>query len=148
MADELPPTYQKWTFEDRRTKYKPEYCQGIVSWFRQGLEDLEINNRIDLPTFQRYAVEIGVTEETLKRWSRAHADFGQAFEFCQTIQQAALIHGTITGKFPAAAGIFTEKNILGWRDKHDIEAPGGVPIQVISQIAAPPNSGNGDGPSE
>ena len=50
----------------RPTLYKPEYCEKVIQWGKEGQSRTWI------------AAEIDVTRETLNEWAKVHADFSDA----------------------------------------------------------------------
>lgn len=99
------------------TKYKPEYCQGIIDFF---LKPLLMKNP-QLPFFSAYAREIQVNTDTLQEWKKVYPDFSVSYRECKQIQEEILARFTLEGKFQPSFAIFASKNILGWRDVKEIK---------------------------
>lgn len=99
------------------TKYKPEYCQGIIDFFTKQLTASEP----ELPFFSAYAREIQVNIDTLHEWKKVHANFSEAYKKCKQAQKEVLIKNGLNGGFNSTFSIFTAKNILGWRDVKEIK---------------------------
>lgn len=105
----------------RPTKYKPEYCQGIIDYFH----DSE-----GCPLIQDYAHSIGVNKTTLYEWEQNYPDFSNAIKTAREMQESKLVSGALTGKFQQAFSIFMAKNIIGWRDKHEVDHTGNIIFQA------------------
>lgn len=116
----------------RPSKYKSEYCEGIVEYFEAARAKLDKGKRFRFPTLQGFAADLGVHLETLTNWAKAHEEFFDARKRAEAIQHAVLVEGAMSGVFPAAPAIFTMKNLMKWRDKTDIDVGGqaGNPIQT------------------
>lgn len=108
----------------RPSKYKPEYCEGVLAHMSKGF------------SFESYAAVIGVNRDTLFEWTHAHAEFS---DYTKRGQDASRYFYEkiglmgMTGKMPgfnASSWIFSMKNRFGWRDKANIELSGkdGGPI--------------------
>lgn len=95
-----------------------------------------------LPLLSGFAWKLGVTRDTLHTWANAkhsdgtlkHAEFSDAYARAKEAQEVILATGGLRGAYnPTFAGL-TAKNILGWRDKHDLEhaGPNGGPMKVLT----------------
>lgn len=102
----------------RPSKYKPEYCQGIIDHMSKGL------------SFETYGAVVGVDRDTLYEWGKVHPAFSDAIKaakekgqlFWETVGMTGM-SGRIKG-FNAAVWIFNMKNRFKWRDSHNAdEAP-------------------------
>lgn len=118
----------------RPTLYRPEYCQDIVEFFHDRLvayenrpEALQDPDRsghrphIWFPTFARYAVKLGVCEDTLKEWAKVHPEFSAAKKEAKAIQHSILVQCGMEGEFENSVAIFTMKNIMKWTDKTNVQ---------------------------
>ena len=74
-----------------------------------------------MPTFQGFAASIEVSTKVLYDWQGRHAAFGEACARAKDIQADWFISGLTTGTMNPTGGIFVSKNIIGWRDKTDVE---------------------------
>lgn len=110
----------------RPTKYKPEYCDMLIEHMSQGL------------SYETFAAVLSVSLDSLYEWEHKHPLFSEAkkegrqkqrMTFEKIGMNAAL--GKIKD-FNATAYVWLSKNMLGWRDKQDIEISGkdGGPIQT------------------
>lgn len=59
----------------RPTDYRPEYCDKVIEWGKQGKSKTWI------------ASEIGVTRETLYEWERVHPEFSDAMARAKVFEQ-------------------------------------------------------------
>lgn len=94
----------------RPSKYKKEYCEGLVKHMAQG------------NPFDTYGCEIGVTDHTLYNWCKKHKEFLDAKKRGEKLCKKwwltlgkGLSAGRVQGN--AAVYIFTMKNLFMWRDK-------------------------------
>ncbi len=111
----------------RPTKYKPEYCQMLIKHMSEGL------------SFKTFGVEINVDEDTLFEWCNKHKEFSESKRIGRRAQESfyeKFGRSAMAGKiknFNATAFVWMTKNMIGWRDKHDIELSGkegAEPIQI------------------
>lgn len=92
--------------EGAPSKYRPEYCQSIVeyfslpvSWVPHQTKNMEMKVAIvdKLPTFERYAANLGVTYRTLDFWQDAHPDFKEAYAIAKSLQKAFILELSAAG---------------------------------------------------
>lgn len=88
-----------------------------------------------LPTFERFAHEIGVHYDTLREWATAvtnpeaepekqelkYPEFSEAYKRAKFLQKEFLIQNGLQGLYPAASFIFVAKNITDMVDRQTIE---------------------------
>jgi hypothetical protein len=129
----------------RPEKYKPEYCDQLVEFFldaakapaqmattfeidapdnqaagkiQKGQAKLEVQTIVAvLPTFARFALDLGVDIGTIQNWRAKYPAFDEACLMAKDIQRDFLIQGLISGRIPATGGIFVAKNIAGLKDR-------------------------------
>lgn len=116
----------------RPTKYRPEYCQGIVDYFQSYYKNLKNRSSLELPYFFEYAESIGVCDDTLTEWASVHPEFSAAYKKAKEIVKECLIFGGTSGIFNATFTIFTAKNITDMRDKTEQEHTGSININVVN----------------
>lgn len=125
----------------RPSSYDPKYCQEILEYFgvqpyreiikkihtKQG-DVIEIPEDVanDVPTFAGFAAKIGIHRETLLNWTKEHEEFFDAYKKAKELQENFIVVNGNRGLINTAFGIFTAKNVLGWRDKQ----PGEVDVVV------------------
>lgn len=112
----------------RPTKYKPEYCQAIIEYFK----DPEVQ---PLPLFEDYAIKLDVSKSTLYKWGEDHKEFSDSLKRCKEIQEARWVNGALQNKFNVPFAIFMGKNCFGWTDKaettHRVESVDDI-VRAIS----------------
>ena len=111
----------------RPSKYKPEFCDQLIEHMKEGLG------------YEIFAATVGVCDDTLRHWEQAHPEFLAAKKRGRALQAIwwhklgrAASAGKIEG-FNATAFVWCTKNMLGWRDKHDVDIGGKAdspPIQI------------------
>lgn len=64
-----------------------------------------------LPTFEKFAVNIGVCTETLIKWCREHPEFLETYKKCQALQKDMLNDLALRGFYNATYTAFAAKNL-------------------------------------
>ena len=64
-----------------------------------------------LPTFERFAVNIGVSIETLDIWRKHYPEFADIYKRCQAIQKDMLNDLALRGFYNATYTAFAAKNL-------------------------------------
>lgn len=119
----------------RPSDYREEYCERILEFFGEELyvdetrevasqgEAVEITEKVanKLPTFQRFAIEIGTTHKTLLEWAKVHPEFRKAYDICKEVQWDFLVQHGLRGSYKAAFAKFLATNITDLRDKQEVE---------------------------
>lgn len=120
----------------RPTKYKEEYCQKIYDFFniphtiekevkfydKEGNERKKIEEAANiLPTFEKFAVSIGVCVDTLNEWCKVHEEFSEAYKKCKNLQKDMLIDLAMRGFYNPTYSIFVAKNITDMSDRHVVD---------------------------
>jgi hypothetical protein len=130
----------------RPSTYNPEYAMQMVEFFASAplvrpdpdMSDPSPGRREaravcgTIPTFERFAFNLGVEPSQLNRWAERHEDFRTARARCRAIQNDFFVQGLAQGVMNPTGAIFVAKNILGWRDKIDID-------QTTTQVDAGSN---------
>lgn len=121
----------------RPTEYKKEYCKKmfnffnishtfdkeVISYDKDGNEKISYIEKPNiLPTFEKFAVSIGVCVDTLNEWSKVHEEFSEAYKKCKNLQKDMLNDLAMRGFYNPTYTIFVAKNITDMRDKQEIEA--------------------------
>lgn len=119
MAEEAETTPKKVA---KNSKYKPEYCQGIIDFFTvkqaytfetrtksyypsKGDKPAELKTEhkemvaAPLPFFEDYAFSIGVDKSTLGNWAKTIPEFGVAFQRARELRAKQLINGGLMGLY-------------------------------------------------
>lgn len=125
----------------RPSKYKKEYCQKMYDFFNIEHTFFEVANKIDkkgdiqtyniekpniLPTFEKFAVSIGVHRETLENWTKEHEAFFDTYKKCKNLQKDMLNDLAMRGFYNPTYTIFVAKNITDMTDR------------VINEVIQPP----------
>lgn len=109
----------------RKTAYKAEYCDGLVSHMAQGY------------SYETFSAMIGVTRKTLYNWEEKHKEWVKAkekgMELCQFFWEQLGTMGTMGIKVENAnkqvydyskvnptLWIFNMKNRFHWKDRMDM----------------------------
>ena len=128
----------------RPTAYRPEFCDEIVEYFERTTTD---DGEAFFPQFVGFAHSIGVTRNTLLNWCEVHPEFLSAYQSAKGLQEQALVAHTLAGRFNATFAGLTAKNILGWRDRQDLEhsGPNGgpIPFSGITRTVVDPSEQGG-----
>jgi len=95
------------------TKYQPKFCQMLIEYF-----DVDPAKKVkEVPTLAGFAIRIGVHRDTLHEWSKIHPDFEYVYKRAKDYQERFLVNRGLAGEIDTVFGIFTAKNVLGWRDR-------------------------------
>jgi len=127
----------------RPSKYEERYCQEIIDFFaREPYAPLMVDSEdggtvpaltktgspilvpCKLPTFEGFAIKIGVHRETLLNWIESNPDFFDAYKRAKDMQKEILIQNGLVGAYEKTFAIFTAKNVTDMRDKHPDEKVG------------------------
>ncbi len=119
----------------RPPKYKKEYCKKmleffsiphtydkeIISYDKDGNEKRTYIEKANiLPTFEKFAVNIGVCRDTLNEWCRKYKDFSDTYKQCKDFQKDMLNDLAMRGFYNPTYTIFVAKNITDMRDKQEV----------------------------
>lgn len=130
----------------RPTDYKPEYCQMMLDHFNQPLYItkkkeiasggrkviIEEEKPNSMPTFERFALNIGVIHETLRNWCKSNPEFFAAYSACKDIQKNFILEHGMMGGYNAGFAKFVAVNVTDLRDKVTHEV-GEVNLEFKSQ---------------
>lgn len=116
----------------RPAKYKKEYCKKMFDFFniphtfmeeitkigKDGEEKiLGVEKPNILPTFEKFAVNIGVHRETLGNWTKENKEFFDTYKKCKNLQKDMLNDLGMRGFYNPTYTIFVAKNITDMTDK-------------------------------
>jgi hypothetical protein len=133
----------------RPTKYKPEYCEGIIEFFsrdvvRERTETVEgknwskdtiVREAIFFPSVEGFAVSIGVDDTTLITWTKKWPKFLAAYLRAKDIQKALIYEYGITGQLDSRlAGLFAQAN-MGWATRAEDKSDQTITIKHVDQTA-------------
>lgn len=124
------------------TKYKEEYCEKIVEYFRVPPEIVDYKREYyqngnlkseypivrgnEFPTFQGFADEIGVHIDTLHEWREVHEKFSEAYMRAKQLQEKIWLTNGMNNLYNSQFAQFFGKNCLGYKDKQEVEQSGEV----------------------
>ena len=121
-------------------RYRPEFCERLLAFFdippfsvtevlkKDGSVSL-IETAAQLPTFAAFAKQLGTTCEVLSSWERTHPAFCEAAQKARDLQSNILIQNSLRGNYSSSFAVFTAKNLLGWKDGKEEEAPGQIIVR-------------------
>lgn len=140
----------------RPTKYNNKYCQQLISFFdidpyREVVETYTYKDGTtkettkllpnDMPFIRDFAKKIKVNVDTLYEWAKKHKEFSEALKEVKQLQEKLLVINGLNGCYNSTFAIFSAKNMIGWRDKSEIDhTSGGEQINGFNYIA--PNDPN------
>ena len=98
---------------DGGTKYKPEYAEKLVKYFKE---------HEGFPTLELFAgIEIGVSINTITNWANAHPEFDEAVKMAKTIQLGRIHEHTMLKRYDATYARFLAVNNHGMSDKSQVD---------------------------
>ncbi len=89
-------------------------------------------------SYETFSAVIDVNLDTLYEWERKHPEFSETKKRAREFQKLfwqRLGRAAAAGKVPdfnATAFIWMTKNLIGWRDKHDVEVKQHTQITIES----------------
>lgn len=76
------------------TAFKPEHAQGLHDYFAKKLESAKASKAsgsiepVSFPTVLGFAIELGISENTLRGWSRRNPEMRKVIMWCETVREA------------------------------------------------------------
>ena len=129
------------------TKYKEEYCEEIIEYFRVPPEIVEYKREYyqngnlkseypivrgnEFPTFQGFADKIGVHYDTLKEWYSIHEEFSEAYMRAKQLQEKIWLTNGMNNLYNSQFAQFFGKNCLGYKDKQEVEHTGNLKLEDL-----------------
>lgn len=122
----------------KKIRYKKEYCKRMLEFFdvrhteekyevttdKNGEKVKTVEKANPLPTFEKFAVSIGVCAETLEKWRTEHKEFEHACRQCRELQKDMLNDLAMRGFYNPTYTIFVAKNITDMTDKPEFQQNG------------------------
>ena len=126
----------------RPTKYRPEYCDSIIKYFRDAPKfetfvkerftrtlktgTVEVTEKYGyrtshMPEFFEFAEFIGVSDESVLRWKNKYIEFRGAYNKAKQYQKQWLVEVGLSGFAPPASFIFVTKNVTDMKDEQKID---------------------------
>lgn len=149
MTAELPQDRQASPKIGRPTLYRDEYPEMLVAYFQERYDAIIANPAIaqeqggrgsgqrnvqamfaEFPTLAGFAHSIETHEQRLSEWANRHEAFAEARARVVGVTKHLLIGGMLDGRYNAQAAQFVAKNLVGMRDKNEVElsGPAGGPL--------------------
>ena len=137
----------------RPSKYKKRYCKLLIEHFSIEPQTEKVrteyyaNGQVKseektpwaqtLPTFQGFAMKIGVAMSTLGKWRNEHEEFSEAYARAREMQEHIWLQNSMSGLYNATFAKFFGMNCFGYKDRSEVDVgnaenkPFEVSIQVI-----------------
>ncbi len=125
----------------RPTKYDKKYCKAIIAYFstppnrKEMVSKSEGYNRSGgknfekkefrtvpntLPTFNRFALSIGVNVDTVREWAKVHKEFSEAFAIAKELYKDFLNENGLMNLYSSQYAKFVAINTTDMKDKQDV----------------------------
>jgi hypothetical protein len=115
----------------RPTDYYPELCQEIINFFDRPLYEekevmvIERGRQVikkvqapcQLPTIERFALNMNLHKSTLYRWAEKHPEFSDALNTAKQAQQEILNQHALTGMYKEGYSKFVAVNFTDMKEK-------------------------------
>lgn len=106
----------------RPSKYRPEYCEKVITLMREGLSKTEV------------CAELDISWDTLARWQKEIAEFSEAIKKGQKLSEAwwmRLGRENLYNKdFKHQLYYMNMKNRFGWCDRQESKVTGTCDIDI------------------
>ncbi|MBR6099198.1 hypothetical protein IKP85_05565 [bacterium] len=117
----------------KKFKYKKAYCKQMLKFFdiahteekyeittdKNGEKTKTVERANPLPTFEKFAVSVGVCTQTLTDWCKEHPEFEHAYIQCRELQKDMLNDLAMRGFYNPTYTIFVAKNITDMKDRQE-----------------------------
>jgi len=120
----------------RPTDYTDEMPKKLMEHFsiplyKEVIEEIASGGRVvqvkklkanSMPTFERFAINVGVTHNTLRNWGAVHPEFLSAYNACKDIQKEFIVEHGMNNNYNAGFAKFVAINVTDFKDKveHDL----------------------------
>lgn len=131
------------------TKYRQEYNEEALKYFDidayyetpvttttkdgQVVEKMKLIAN-DFPNIAGLARRLKVDRETLYEWAKVHPEFSNTLNKCRSMEADILVTNGLKGLYSQPFAIMAAKNIIGWRDKQDVEHSGGITVSFHQSL--------------
>lgn len=150
----------------RPSTYDPMFCEMMIDYFEttanaplrkrlslssketgfdskgaKGSQKREVRRICaELPTIEGFARSIGVSSQTVWKWSQAHAEFAEACTRAKDIQKLLIIDRMANREYDATAAIFIAQNITDMkaRIEHSGEINTRGEVRISIELAGAP----------
>lgn len=127
----------------RPPKFKRQFIDDMLDYFSNPPTETIFVNGVEIerqkyPTLAGFAIQINVCRDTLHEWAHGrtekgrlkHPDFSDVYKKAKAYQEDRLVNGGLYGDFQPAFTIFCAKNLLKWKDKHEVELDTGGAVDT------------------
>ena len=138
-------------------KYKKEYTEQLIEYFSTPPTRVEYIKRYDrngnlteeepvilgadYPTFEGFAIKIGVTARTLENWAENYpSTFGMAYEMAKDIQKNMIVVNALGGRYNGNFAKFIASAQFDMAEKTKQEIGAGDGLEVIVNVKTPDQS--------
>lgn len=115
----------------RPKKYTPAFLDIEAEALLQFIELCFQTNSV--PFECTFALQRGYSSQRFSEKDfKEHPRFSEAFKRFKDVQKSVLLSGGLSGHLQTGFAIFTCKNVLGWRDRQEVEHSGQIdtPIRI------------------
>ena len=144
---------------EAKGKYKKEYTDQLIEYFSKHPTRVEYIKRYDLegnvkeeepivigadyPTFEGFAIEIGVSTRTLENWAEKYpTTFGAAYERAKDVQKNMLIVNGLGGRYNSKFAQFIASSQFDMAEKSEQKISGIEGIDLSIELLS---AGGGEG---
>lgn len=129
------------------SKYKPEFADDLIKIFKDAQPWYEspvtmfkdgkviretMERKANAPPFvSAFARQVGVCKDTLYEWGAVHKEFSIALKYARDRTEEIMAENGLLSLYNSTFTIFAAKNLIGWRDKQEVEHSGEVKSGVI-----------------
>lgn len=135
----------------KKDKYKAAYTQELIEYFstpptrveyikhydKQGnlTEEEPVVLGSDYPTFEAFAIKIGVTARTLENWAAKYpTTFGRAYERAKDVQKNMIIVNALGGRYNGNFAKFVASSQFDMAEKEKHEFGGSEGYSVVVKV--------------
>jgi DNA-binding transcriptional regulator YiaG len=80
----------------------------------------EVEIAENLPTFERFAANIGISIHTLNKWREEDNYFNEAYEICKAIQTDMIVNLGLKGMYDGRFATFVAKAVVGLKEAQPV----------------------------
>jgi hypothetical protein len=134
-----------------KDKYKAEYTEELLKFFSEPPTRVEYIKKYDrcgnlteeepvilgadYPTFEGFAIKLGVTARTLENWAERYpTTFGRAYEMCKDIQKNMIVVNALGGRYNGKFAQFLASSQFGMMEKSEQRISGDEGLEVIVNV--------------
>jgi hypothetical protein len=108
-----------------------ELSKMMVEWF--GDQERWIPKSDSHWSIKEFLANQGISGDELALFCSRSVPFSDALKLCTTFQEVRYNRLVMEGIMPQTYGIFAAKNLLGYRDKQDLEVKGKVKSEISEE---------------